>query len=77
MRADLATREGVDALWQAIGDQPVDLFFANAGRALGQAFHEQDWSDIRIRIDLNIVQTTVLLHRIGRRMRARAAAAFL
>ena len=71
VRSDLATREGVDALWQAIGEQPVDLFFANAGRALGQAFHEQDWPDIKIRIDLNIVQTTVLLHQIGRRMRER------
>jgi short-subunit dehydrogenase len=71
VRADLATRAGVDALWAAMEDQPVDLFFANVGRALGRAFHEQEWSDIRIRVDLNIVQTTVLLHRVGRRMRAR------
>lgn len=71
VRADLATREGVDALWREMEVQPVDLFFANAGRALGRAFHEQAWPDIRIRVDLNIVQTTVLLHRVGRAMRER------
>lgn len=68
---DLATREGVDAFWQAIGARQIDLFFANAGRALGHAFHEQDWEKIDRLIDLNIMQTTLLLHRVGKRMHAR------
>ena len=69
MVTDLSTRSGVEAFWQAIGDRPVHLFCANAGRALGQAFADQDWSDIKRLIDLNIVQTTTMLHRMGRRMR--------
>ncbi|MDB5664349.1 SDR family oxidoreductase [Cypionkella sp.] len=71
VQVDLATREGVDTLWRAIGDKPVDVFFANAGRALGTAFHEQEWSAIRDIIMLNIVQTTTLLHRLGLQMQLR------
>ena len=69
MVVDLSTRSGVDAFWDKIGDRPVHLFCANAGRALGQAFADQDWSDIKRLIDLNILQTTTMLHRVGRRMR--------
>lgn len=71
VQVDLATREGVDTLWRAIGDKPVDVFFANAGRALGTAFHEQEWSAIRDIIVLNIAQTTTLLHRLGLQMQLR------
>lgn len=67
---DLATDEGRDALWKRIGDLPVDLFFANAGRALGNAFHEQSLTDVYRVIDLNVVQTTILLHRMVIRMKA-------
>lgn len=66
---DLATRSGVNEFWAAIGDRPVHLFCANAGRALGQAFADQEWSDIKRRIDLNVLQTTTMLHRMGRKMR--------
>ena len=38
MQADLSSRHGVDAFWRAIEDRDIDLFFANAGRALGDAF---------------------------------------
>lgn len=68
---DLSTPEGLAELWSKIGDRPVDLFFANAGRALGRAFHEQDWHDVQELINLNIIQTTCALHRIGRRMTQR------
>lgn len=68
--ADLATDSGMEALWAAIGPREVDLFFANAGRALGHAFAEQDWPAILHRINLNVMQTTLFLHRIGRRMQA-------
>jgi uncharacterized protein len=71
VRADLATRHGVEALWELIAERKVDLFFANAGRALGRAFHEQDWIDIKRLIDLNILQTTSMLHKVGRKMHAR------
>lgn len=74
---DLATRSGVDALWHALGAREIDLFFANAGRALGEAFHEQEWRAIKRRIDLNVLQTTSVLHRVGRQMHARGSGRIL
>ena len=71
MVVDLATRQGVQEFWQAIGDRDIDLFFANAGRALGQAFHEEAWPDIKRRIDLNVLQTTSMLHKVARKMHER------
>lgn len=68
---DLSTTEGLDAFWTAVRDRDIDLLFANAGRALGHAFHEQEWGSIRRLIDLNVRQTTILLHRAGRKMHAR------
>ncbi len=38
---------------------------------MGHAFHEQSWTDIKRLIDLNVLQTTSVLHRVGRKMRAR------
>ena len=68
MQVDLATREGTDAFWAAVGDKHIDIFCANAGRALGTAFHEQNWDAVQWLIMLNMVQTTTLLHRVGLRM---------
>src|SRR6185295_1710908 len=36
IQADLATLEGVDKLYEAIGNRPVDALLANAGRGLDQ-----------------------------------------
>ncbi|MBC7739083.1 MAG: SDR family NAD(P)-dependent oxidoreductase [Candidatus Saccharibacteria bacterium] len=77
MQVDLATREGVDAFWKATGDRHIDIFCANAGRALGTAFHEQEWEAIDRLIMLNIVQTTTLLHRFGLRMHAQGSGRIL
>ena len=74
---DLSTRHGVAAFWHEIERRDVDLFFANAGRALGRAFHEQDWARIKHRIDLNVLQTTALLYRMGRKMHARGSGRIL
>lgn len=71
VQADLATMEGLNMVWAAVGDKPIDLLFANAGRALGNAFHEQDWTKIERLIFLNMIQTTLLIHRTGLRMQAR------
>lgn len=67
---DLATDSGLEAFWTAIGPREIDLFFANAGRALGHAFAEQEWPAVLHRINLNVMQTTLFLHRVGRRMQA-------
>jgi short-subunit dehydrogenase len=74
---DLSTAHGVDALWSALEGRDVDYLIANAGRALGRAFHDQDWEDVKTLIDLNIVQTTSLVHKVGRRMRERRAGRIL
>lgn len=71
MVADLATDEGFEAFWTRLADRDIDLLFANAGRALGQSFLEQDETAIRRLIDLNVTQTTILLRRAGARMQAR------
>ncbi len=70
IQVDLATTEGIDNFWAAAGDRRIDVFCANAGRALGTAFHEQEWAAINRLIMLNMVQTTTLLHRVGLRMQA-------
>jgi short-subunit dehydrogenase len=71
IEADLATREGVDRLVQAVGDRPVDLLLANAGHGLGQAFLEQNFEEIRHVIDTNVTGTLYLIHTLGARMKSR------
>ncbi len=68
---DLSNRSGVTEFWNQLEGREIDFFAANAGRALGHAFHDQDWADVKRLIDLNILQTTSLLHKIGRKMQAR------
>lgn len=73
IEADLATLDGVDrlvALVEGLG-RPVDALLANAGRGLGGAFLDQDFTDIRRVIDTNVTGTVYLLQRLGREMRAR------
>lgn len=70
VQVDLATTEGVNDLWAAVGDRQIDILCANAGRALGTAFHEQQWEAIHRLIMLNMMQTTTLVHRVGLRMQA-------
>lgn len=60
---DLATKDGVDRLCDAIGDRPVSALLANAGHGLGKAFLDQDFADIEHVIDTNITGTINLAHR--------------
>lgn len=69
LRADLSTRHGVEALWSHLEGREIALFFANAGLALGDPFVAQEWDDIAERIDLNVKQTTSMIHKVGRVMR--------
>lgn len=71
VRADLATREGVEALIAAIGDRPVAALLANAGTGLGDAFLDQDLERALRVVELNVAGTLRLVHRVGRDMRAR------
>jgi len=71
LQSDLATVEGVHALLGVVGERDVDALLANAGRGLGHAFLDQEWLDIRRVVDTNVTGTLYLLHKVGRRMRAR------
>jgi short-subunit dehydrogenase len=69
LHVDLATTEGVDQLYAATNNQPVDILMANAGRGLGHAFLDQEWPRAREVIDTNVTGTTYLIHRVGGDMR--------
>jgi short-subunit dehydrogenase len=71
VEADLATIEGVDRLWSAVGARPVDALLANAGHGLGHAFLDQDFADVRHVIDTNVTGTIYLVQLVGRAMRSR------
>ncbi len=61
VEADLATLEGVDKLYAAIHDRPIDALLANAGQGLGQGFLDQDFGDVRHVIDTNVTGTIYLI----------------
>jgi len=74
---DLATPDGVDELYEAIGGRSVDALLANAGRGLGDAFLNQNFADAKRVVETNITGTIYLIHRVGRDMRARGAGRIL
>jgi short-subunit dehydrogenase len=77
VEADLATPEGVDALYAKIGDRPVDALVANAGHGLGRTFLDQPFDEITHVIDTNVTGTLALIHKVGNDMRARDAGRIL
>jgi short-subunit dehydrogenase len=77
VQADLATRDGVDALYAAVRGRPVDALLANAGHGLGGGFLDQDFDQVRHVVDTNITGTIDLVQRIGRDMRDRGAGRIL
>ncbi|MBV8093997.1 MAG: SDR family NAD(P)-dependent oxidoreductase [Acetobacteraceae bacterium] len=79
VEADLATLNGVDTLYAAAKrmNRPVDALLANAGRGLGKAFLDQDFSDVKSVVETNITGTLYLVQKVGRDMRARGAGRIL
>jgi short-subunit dehydrogenase len=77
IEADLATVEGVDALYAAIKGRKVDALLANAGRGLGHAFLDQDFGKARRVIDTNVTGTVYLIHKVGNDMRRHDAGRIL
>src|SRR4051812_7047892 len=71
VQCDLATREGVDKLCEAIGTRQVDVLMANAGHGLGGAFLEQEIEQIQHVINTNITGTVYLIQQVARGMVAR------
>ena len=77
VEADLGTAHGVEQLWSAIRDRPVDVLCANAGRGLGGAFLDQEFEKAKDVVDTNVTGTISLVHKVGRQMRARNAGRIL
>jgi short-subunit dehydrogenase len=71
IQVDLATQEGVDALYAAAKGRPISALLANAGRGLGRAFMDQDFEEVRDVIDTNVTGTLYLVQTVGREMLAR------
>jgi short-subunit dehydrogenase len=69
LRVDLATAEGVQWVYEALGGRPVDVLIANAGHGLGRGFLDQEFRDARHVVDTNITGTIFLIHKIGNDMR--------
>jgi uncharacterized protein len=77
VEADLATQDGVDRLFAAIGGQPVAALLANAGHGLGRGFLDQSFDDVKHVLDTNITGTLYLVQKIGREMRIAGAGRIL
>ncbi|ALN72110.1 SDR family oxidoreductase [Aureimonas sp. AU20] len=77
LETDLSSVEGVDTLLAALAGRPVDSLFANAGRALGHAFLDQDFTEARHVLDTNLTGTLYLIHQVGRDMRRRGTGRIL
>ena len=71
VQADLASEEGVQALYRAVDGRPIDALAANAGHGLGKAFLDQDFDDVVHVINTNITGTIRLAYLVGRDMRER------
>jgi uncharacterized protein len=77
VQCDLATRGGVEKVFEALKGREPEALLANAGHGLGRAFLDQDFDAISHVIDTNITGTLYLIHRVGQQMRARGAGRIL
>jgi short-subunit dehydrogenase len=69
VEADLATKGGVERLYETLAGREVHALLANAGHGLGRGFLDQSFDEITHVIDTNITGTLYLIHRIGQGMR--------
>jgi uncharacterized protein len=77
IEVDLATLDGVDRLYSAAKGRPVDALLANAGRGLGDAFLNQNFTEVKRVIDTNITGSVYLIQKVGQDMRARGSGRIL
>jgi short-subunit dehydrogenase len=77
LEVDLATIEGVDEVYAALGGRTPELLLANAGHGLGKSFLDEDFNEALDVIDTNITGTVYLIHLIGRDMRKRGSGRIL
>ncbi len=79
VNADLATREGVDELWQRVSQlgRPVDVACLNAGVGVGGLFEETDLEEELNMVELNCTGTVHLAKHVVRHMKTRGAGKIL
>jgi uncharacterized protein len=79
LQVDLAKREGVESLWEAIraGGRPVDAVAINAGVGVNGPFIETDLERHFNLIDLNVTSAVHLTHLVLREMVARVSGRIL
>lgn len=77
VEADLATLDGVDALYEKLGGRPVDALLANAGHGLANGFLDQDFTEVMHVINTNVTGTLYLIQKVGRDMRRRQSGRIL
>jgi uncharacterized protein len=72
IQADLATREGIDELWNAVKSlgRPLDIACINAGVGVGGLFYETDLDEELNMIELNCTGTVHLAKHVVKRMLA-------
>jgi uncharacterized protein len=70
VQADLASREGVDALWKAVSElgRPVDVACINAGVGVGGLFTETDLAEELNMVNLNCTGTVHLAKHVVKHM---------
>jgi short-subunit dehydrogenase len=73
VQADLATREGVDTLWEVIEDagRSLDIACLNAGVGVGGNFWETDLDEELNMVELNCTSTVHLAKHVVRAMKQR------
>ncbi|NNG19883.1 SDR family NAD(P)-dependent oxidoreductase [Naumannella sp. ID2617S] len=79
VQADLATRAGVDSVWeqvQALG-RPLEVAVLNAGRSLGGGFVDTDLEDELQLLALNVTGQVLLAKHVVRAMAARRSGRIL
>jgi uncharacterized protein len=72
IQADLATREGIDGLWNAVKglSRPLDIACINAGVGVGGLFYETDLDEELNMIELNCAGTVHLAKHVIKSMLA-------
>jgi short-subunit dehydrogenase len=79
VQADLATRQGVDALWNAIKalGRPLDIACINAGVGVGGNFWDTSLDEELNMVELNCAGTVHLAKHVVRQMKDRGAGKIL
>jgi short-subunit dehydrogenase len=77
VEADLATRDGIARLIEALRGRDIDALIADAGHGLGGAFLDQEFDEALHVVDTNISGTLALIHSVGKTMRSRGAGRIL